>query len=118
MKKEILFTLVGIVLMAGVNANEVTLAGKIEPLKTVVKSSIVLEIAPGPVTKELVVNFSEASSNSALTITDLKGAKVLSVAVEAGASKASINVSKLSSGTYFVVFSNGEARASKLFVKQ
>lgn len=104
--------------MASVNANEVTLADKIEPVKTVGTSAVTLEIAPGPVTKELVVNFSEASSNSAITITDLKGAKVLSVAVEAGSSKASINVSKLSSGTYFLVFSSGEARASKLFVKQ
>ena len=118
MKKEILFTLVGIALMAGVNANEVTLVGKIKPLKAVVKSSVVLEIVQGPVTKELIVNFSEASSNSALTITDLKGVKVLSIAVEPGASKASINVSKLSSGTYFLVFNSGEARASKLFVKQ
>jgi hypothetical protein len=118
MKKEILFTLVGITLMTGVNANEVTLAGKREAVKTVGTSAITLEIAPGPVTKELVVNFSEASSNSALTITDLKGVKVLSIAVEPGASKASINVSKLSSGTYFLVFNSGEARASKLFVKQ
>lgn len=81
-------------------------------------NNLVLEIAPGPINRELVINFTETTSNSTITITDLKGAKILSQAVDAGLNKTSINVSKLEAGTYFVVFTNGEARTSKLFVKQ
>lgn len=77
-----------------------------------------LEVVSGPVNKELVITFTETSSASVVTITDLKGIKVLSQNLEAGSGKATINVAKLASGTYFVVLTNEEGRTSKLFVKQ
>lgn len=77
-----------------------------------------LEVVSGPVNKELVITFTETSSASVVTITDLKGIKVLSQNLEAGSGKATINVAKLGSGTYFVVLTNEEGRTSKLFVKQ
>ncbi|WP_207420945.1 T9SS type A sorting domain-containing protein [Desertivirga brevis] len=86
--------------------------------KTSETKKVMLEVVSGPVHKELVLSFTETSSASTITITDLKGSKVLSQSLEAGASKATIHVAKLASGTYFVVLTNLEGRNSKLFVKQ
>ena len=83
-----------------------------------IQNALQLEVAPGPVSRELVISFAEAGSNSTVTITDLKGTALLSKSVEAGSNKISINVSKLETGSYFVVLSNGELRSSKLFTKQ
>ena len=118
MRKRVVLLMAWAALFSNANANEIT---KAEPANTGItstKNSLVLEITPGLVTKDLVVNFTEAASGSSITITDLKGARILSQSVDAGSSKAIVNVSKLDAGTYFVVFSNGEARTSKLFVKQ
>ena len=82
------------------------------------RTGLTLEIAPGPVSKELVVSFPETTNKAVLTITDLKGAKILSKDIDAGSTKANINVGKLDAGTYFVVFSSAEGRSSKLFTKQ
>ncbi|WP_207533460.1 T9SS type A sorting domain-containing protein [Desertivirga arenae] len=86
--------------------------------KTSVSGKVTLEVVSGPVSKDLVISFTETASPSTVTITDLKGAKLLSQSVETGLNKASINVSKLSAGTYFVVLTNQEGRTSKVFVKQ
>ncbi|WP_207426236.1 T9SS type A sorting domain-containing protein [Pedobacter sp. SYSU D00535] len=105
-------------LVVTVSYGEVPYGSELSTVREINKASISLEIEPGVVTKELSLTVSEAQTGSTIDITDASGKKVSSHTLEAGTTKAKIDVSKLASGSYFVIYTDGSSRASKIFVKQ
>lgn len=82
------------------------------------KSATELTILPGPISRELHIKFPEAERDAAVSITDASGKKLLDKPIDPGNTQTSINIEKLEPGSYFVIFSSGNYRSSKLFVKQ
>ena len=82
------------------------------------KKSIKLDVFPNPVKSNLVVSYPKTTTTSRIKITSLDGKILANQAVQEGSTQTSMDVSKLISGSYIVVFNDIDGNiTSHTFVK-
>lgn len=79
---------------------------------------IKIGIYPNPVADQLLVQHPQADKGASLQVVGVDGRQLMSQNVAEGAVQTRVNVKKLVTGNYFVIYSANGQRQSKLFVKQ
>jgi hypothetical protein len=70
------------------------------------KQSIKLDVFPNPVVSTAILSHTKASNTATIKVVTLEGRTLATYNVQDGATQTSIDVSKLSTGTYVLVFNN------------
>ncbi|MBX3044201.1 MAG: choice-of-anchor I family protein [Candidatus Kapabacteria bacterium] len=84
-----------------------------------VNGEIVLETYPNPVNDIMIANFGLSTSSAAkLIISDMTGAEILISNINSLADNFEINLSKLSSGVYFITVQTESDKVVKKFIKR
>ena len=83
-----------------------------------VQGIIKLNTYPNPVVDQLVVKHTQAEKGTAVKVVTMDGRQLLVQNVKEGAIQTTVTVKNLTAGSYFLIYSNGASRQSKLFVKQ
>ena len=81
------------------------------------KLTIKLGIYPNPVSNSALISHSKASEGASLTVLSVDGKIIATYGIQTGATKTSIDVSRLAKGTYFVSFEDNGSQATAQFVK-
>ncbi len=76
-----------------------------------------LGIYPNPAITTIVVSHEKAKSNSSIVIMSGDGKRVFVQNIQAGSSFSNVNISKLATGTYFVVATIDNEKSTSKFVK-
>lgn len=79
---------------------------------------IKLSIYPNPVADQLLVQHPQAAAGASVQVVSVDGRQLLNQNVAEGAVQTRVNVKKLVTGNYFVIYSVNGQRQSKLFIKQ
>ena len=74
-------------------------------------------IYPNPVFNSALISHSKASEGASLTVLSVDGKIIATYGIQTGATKTSIDVSRLAKGTYFVSFEDNDSQATAQFVK-
>jgi hypothetical protein len=83
-----------------------------------VQGVIKLATYPNPVMDQLVVKHTQAEKGTSVQVVSMDGRQLLVQNVKEGAVQTTVIVKNLVTGNYFLVYSSGGRRQSKLFVKQ
>ncbi|OAQ37919.1 hypothetical protein A5893_16235 [Pedobacter psychrophilus] len=79
--------------------------------------NISLSVYPNPVSTVLNVIHPKANDGASLNIVNINGQKLYTIGVNKESSKTSTDISKLSTGTYFIMFDNGNEQSVLKFIK-
>ena len=77
-----------------------------------------LRLYPNPVSNQLLVNCAKAGNTATATITNIEGNILLISRIQEGATEFSIDVSKLTSSIFYLVYENNGIKAVGKFVKR
>lgn len=77
-----------------------------------------LGIYPNPVVDQLLVQHPQAEKGASVQVVGVDGRQLMTQPVAEGAVQTRVNVKKLVTGNYFVIYSVNGQRQSKLFIKQ
>ncbi|MBK0383095.1 T9SS type A sorting domain-containing protein [Pedobacter sp. SD-b] len=93
-------------------------ANKYSPIEAVnLESYISLSVYPNPVSNILNIIHPKANDGASLSIVSLNGQKLFTIGVNKDNTKTSTDISKLSSGAYFMMFDNGSQQSALKFIK-
>lgn len=82
------------------------------------KEGVKVDLYPNPAKNVLIVSHPKAEDKAVATVTGINGKRILVQNIAAGATQTTLDVSKLSAGTYIVVYDNGSSSTTATFVKQ
>ena len=82
------------------------------------KEGVKVDLYPNPAKNVLIVSHPKAEDKAVATVTGINGKRILVQNIAAGATQTTLDVSKLSAGTYIVVYDNGNSSTTATFVKQ
>jgi hypothetical protein len=81
------------------------------------KVSVHIGVSPNPVISNATISHSLATSGATLKITTILGKTVATYPVQVGATQTSVDVARLTSGSYIVSYVNGGSTTTTQFVK-
>jgi pectinesterase len=77
-----------------------------------------LTVYPNPASNEITVNYIKANSNSTIAIASIDGRNLITHQLIAGTTQTTIDISKLSSGTYFLTINGIVEKNTIKFIKE
>lgn len=82
------------------------------------RKSTGLAVFPNPATNNLIISYKTVAKEANVSITNLQGKNVSSIAIKSGTTQTSIDISSLNSGTYVVTFLDADGnKSSKTITK-
>lgn len=88
------------------------------PVRLVKNDFNAIRLYPNPVVDQMTIEHNMASFNSKISIYGIAGNLIFSMPVSIGKKQTEISLSKLTNGTYFAVFFDGQVAHSYKFVKK
>jgi hypothetical protein len=82
------------------------------------KEGIKVDVYPNPAKGVLILSHPKAYEKATVSVTTINGKRVLTQAIAGGALQTTLDVSKLTAGTYVVVYETGSTTTTTTFVKQ
>jgi hypothetical protein len=82
------------------------------------RTGLKLELFPNPVVNTLTLTHEKATETARVKVTAIDGKILLTQVLQAGATQSTVDVSKLTKGTYVLVYDNDGKNSAIVFVKQ
>lgn len=82
------------------------------------RTGVKLELFPNPVVNTLTLTHEKATETARVKVTAIDGKILLTQVLQAGATQSTVDVSKLTKGTYVLVYDNDGKNSAVIFVKQ